>query len=382
MRLCYLFILMVSVSCSVTLPEQSVTLSRYEKTVRPSHDSTMILLAGITFVFDHAMVVNQFLRKQESTREHIQFFVPSATTAVSLKEAVKSSHPLYELTMQVVSKPKKGIQFDVWYDPSKVDFRHDVYPRVTHEHKLVFSFYDKKRIESLQKTTEVPPIIQATLQPSVLIDCGHGGADAGVIGCHALAEKSICLAVGKKVADLLKKKGFLVNLVRENDVDMPLEKRIALMYDLMPQLFVSIHANGSRSSAAHGIETYYFDRASCQKSQECNIFLDRYYEKQGLSGKALAAYLQRAVMEQLASHQPQPRDRKIKSEPLQLLMYASVPAALIEIGFLTNEQEAALLAQDGYQLLLAQGIEKGITLFLADHDDQSRRLSVRQQHNT
>ena len=381
MHVRYLFILMVSVSFSVTLPAQSVTLSKYERTVRPSHDSKTMLLAGLTFIFNNAIVVNQFPRQHEATREHIQFLVPSATTVVSPKEMVKSTHPFYELTMQVVTTPKQGVQFDVWYDPSQVVFSHDVYPRVTLEHKLVFNFHDKKLIESMQKTIEIPPIVQATLQPSVLIDCGHGGADAGVIGCHALAEKSICLAVGKKVADLLKKKGFLVNLVRENDVDMSLEQRIAMMHDLMPHLFVSIHANGSRSQEAQGIETYYFDRVSSTKNPLLQTVLESYYRKQALCAKALAASLQGAIMRVLASHHPQPRDRKIKSEPLQLLMYASVPAALIEIGFLTNEQEAALLAQDSYQSLLAQGIENGITLFL-EARDQKHTLSAYPHRNT
>ena len=329
-----------------------------------------IVLGEVAFDFSDELVVDPLSDFKGTGRFH----VPGGTIQSSLKgtrEIVCPQEGVYKITMREVTAPTNGIMFEVMYDPNRIIFAPpDIRYRVTRERKLVFSFYDKQLLDKIEAKKEVPTVLHTALNPAVIIDCGHGGHDSGVIGCTNIAEKNICLAVGKKIANELKKKGIQVILTRERDEYISPDERVLHTKKANPQLFVSIHANASSNKDVSGVETYYFDRRCCglrKESTSVVTLIDEYQKILTLKSKQLAQMIQQMVCKNSADKY-QIVDRKVKPEPLQVLMGAHVPAVLIEIGFLTNEQEADLLSQDNYQAHMASGISKGIMLFLAQHN--------------
>ncbi len=368
-------LLVLSVSQWTDASAQQTILSKFfhnacplEKNASASDNPKYVELGEVTFVFSDGLMMNQLSNSQKNSGSG-RFFVPGGTIQSSLrgtKEIACPQEGVYKITIREVTAPTNGIMFEVVYDPNRVIFAHDIRYRVTREHKLVFSFYDKELLDKIQAKKEVPMIVYAALNPTVIIDCGHGGHDPGVIGCADIAEKNICLAVGKKIAHELKKKGIQAILTRERDEYISLDERVMYIKKANPQLFVSIHANASSNENVSGVETYYFDRRRCSLRKNCTS-IDEYQKILTLKNKQLAQMVQQMVCENSADKY-QIIDRNIKPEPLQVLMGAHIPAVLIEIGFLTNKQEADLLSQDSYQAHMACGISKGIMLFLAQYN--------------
>jgi len=362
---------LLSTAVASALDRKQVKLSKIFHQTRSAHDvHKNIQAGGVTLVFSDDLVINQ-LPVTSSKKTRLCFFVPDGRLQLaltSMREIKSPQDNAYTVRISEVNTPKSGLQLDIEYDPDRVVFARDMFQRVTREHKLVFYFYDKQLLDTMKTKTEVPMIVHAALDPSVVIDCGHGGHDFGVIGCERIAEKNVCLAVGRKVAEGLKKKGIRVFLTRDSDTYVSLDNRIHEVNTINPCLLVSIHANASNDKNVSGIETFYFNRSLCsmQKkiSNDTNSIgsaIDMHQKELTTKSKQLAQAMQEVVCKEVAdSGAIQVVDRKVKAEPLQLLMGAMVPASLIEIGFLTNTQEAKLLLQDNYQLRVANGICKGI----------------------
>jgi len=327
----------------------------------------------VTLVFSNGLPVAQH-SDADTCNGKRQFFVKDATIAMPLKnkkDLLRYQVPdLYSVTMREVTGPNKGVICDITYNPERVIFSHDIYSRVNGKRKLEFCFKDKELLAQIEKRKDIPPILHTALNPTVLIDCGHGGHDPGVIGCRDIAEKNICLAVGKKVADVLKKKGVHAILTRDKDEYLSLEQRVSTIKQLKPQILISIHANASANKRASGVETYYFDRYKCSlRKSEIQVAdcIENYQRDLAVKNKQLAEIVQKKVC-MIIRDGYEIVDRCAKAEPLHVLMAAEMPSALIEIGFLTNEPEADLLLQEQYQVCMARGISSGVMQFLAQYN--------------
>ena len=96
---------------------------------------------------------------------------------------------------------------------------------------------------------------------SVTIDPGHGGADLGVVSAGGVAEKDVMLALGLRLAELLRAEGCRVQLTRERDERVPLYARADAANAGADEFFVSLHCNDAASASARGGATYYFQRS-------------------------------------------------------------------------------------------------------------------------
>jgi len=185
----------------------------------------------------------------------------------------------------------------------------------------------------------------------VVVDAGHGGIDSGANRPGAI-EKEINLAIALQVRDNLKGYGAKVILTRDSDVELSdlcdnekvrgryrrdLNARLEMVEESDADLFVSIHANASTNPRRRGIECYY--AASSE------------------AGKRLAL----AIQEQLRSVAPV--SQVAKSADYFVLRRNKVPAALVEVGFITNAEELALLQTPEYQRALAVAVASGIDRF-------------------
>ncbi len=177
----------------------------------------------------------------------------------------------------------------------------------------------------------------------VVIDPGHGGPDSGAVGIRGIRETDVVLDVSLQVAELLKAKGVLVSLTRTTEVDLDLPPRVAMANRLKATAFVSIHANASRSPRrdVSGIETFYYVGSRAFK---------------------LASNIQKEVL--IVS--PGSPDRGVRRGRFFVIRRTYMPAALVEIGFLSGRLDASRLATSTHRRKLAFAISKGILKYLQE----------------
>lgn len=204
--------------------------------------------------------------------------------------------------------------------------------------RVVIDIYNGKR------KTSMPGLIGGK---TILLDAGHGGSDTGAIGPTGVREKDVTLRVTKRVEEILQQAGNKVIMTRTGDRDVygpnasdrdELDARVAVGRRKPADVFVSIHANAFVKPSAHGTATYYYEKTDA----------DRY----------LAAALQKGMVDCGSRY-----DRGIHEANFYVVKRSSMPAALVELAFLTNPEEEALLASSDFQEKLAQGISRGISDF-------------------
>ena len=227
---------------------------------------------------------------------------------------------------------------------------------------------------------------------TIVIDAGHGGKDPGGGSNGNLIEKPIALSISKKIGAILTAKGYTVLLTRDSDRFIPLKERTAFATKHKADLFLSIHANASGDSRANGIETYYLDVTSTDKNAE--IIAARENANSGYSIQELESLLKGLIVEskskdsyRLAKHVQQElvaatgaADRGVKHARFVVLIGTSVPAILIETGFVTNPTESKKLTSDTYQQKIASAIVRGVEKFLGNTEQISHN-SADQIHN-
>jgi len=181
--------------------------------------------------------------------------------------------------------------------------------------------------------------------PLICIDPGHGGTDSGAVGTTKAKEKDVNLAIGLMLAQNLRQAGLQVMMTRSDDGYPDLHYRAALANEAGAGLFVSIHNNASGDPAAVGTETFYWGTP----------------EEWSPEGRLLAETIQRNLVAAIQSV-----DRGARTHWYNLVVLAEtlMPAALVEVGFMTNPAEEAMLLTPAYQQAAAQGITAGILEFL------------------
>ena len=179
-----------------------------------------------------------------------------------------------------------------------------------------------------------PPRPLPPLAP-VVIDAGHGGKDPGAIGVGGVYEKDINLSVALKVADILKSRNIPVILTRSTDEFIELNERAAIANRARATLFVSIHSDSAENRSAQGF-TLYVRRGPPAESVRLAKSIAYHMGQTGTPGRGQ------------------------KEQDFRVLVRTTCPAALVELGFLSNSYEAASLKRDHYQRLLATAIAQGI----------------------
>jgi len=208
--------------------------------------------------------------------------------------------------------------------------------------------------------------------PVVFIDAGHGGLNIGAIGVDNLREKEVTLDVSLRLETLLKKKGsWRSTLSRHNDSFVGLRERTRMANDAGAHVFLSIHANANQSSAPKGVEVYLLSAGAANEEGMDLVIREEgpqqhlHHEAPGLGsvlyGLRLAgaqresASLAQVVLDTLTASTKAP-DRGVRQASFAVLKEAQMPALVVEIGYLTNPEEARLLAKAAYRQQIAEGL--------------------------
>jgi N-acetylmuramoyl-L-alanine amidase len=236
---------------------------------------------------------------------------------------------------------------------------------------------------------EVPRLIPSAasrssrIAPIVVLDPGHGGGDSGATGPDGQLEKEITLDVARRVRVLLEKRyGFNVLLTRSKDEFVPLARRTSYANKKNAAAFISLHVNASQEHDADGLEVYYLDNANDEASRklaerENGVREGEYLDDLSFmlsdliqSGKLEdSIVLSRAVESSLKvraiSRAQGVRSLGVKRGPFFVLVGAHMPCTLIEMLFIDNPTDRAMLSKEEFRSALALGVADGIHKFIS-----------------
>jgi N-acetylmuramoyl-L-alanine amidase len=221
--------------------------------------------------------------------------------------------------------------------------------------------------------------------PLVVIDAGHGGKDPGAVA-NGYREKDLNLQYARQLAECVKKRGFRVRLTRDTDVYLKLGERTDLANKWEADMFISIHANAlPKGRHANGTEIYIMALPTDKDAMELALIENR--ELTGDNGSESSAQVDKKTkmllnilgnMQQNAkisdstevaehlfkSGQKQKINmRRVAQAPFFVLRGATMPAVLIETGFLTERSEAKKLATPSFQKQFAEAIAQGVETY-------------------
>ena len=177
----------------------------------------------------------------------------------------------------------------------------------------------------------------------VTIDPGHGGKDSGAIGIDDLREVDVILPIAQKVATILRENGIEVQMTRDDDDFVGLEERVNMSRQAGATLFVSIHANSiDNRPDVRGLETYHYNIGEAFADTVHNTILDYFNIKK------------RIPLE----------DRSVRSARFLVLRKSTIPAILVETGYLSSPEESPQLGDIKYQTIMAEAIAQGILAYV------------------
>ena len=180
----------------------------------------------------------------------------------------------------------------------------------------------------------------------ILIDPGHGGNDSGALGLGGgVYESNVNYALAYYTKLALERRGATVYFTRGGDINVPLEDRKAMVRSLKPDLFLSVHCNGSKDKSKIGTAVYYYKPFSFSLAQNIynnllSVFRNNLYAGQSSLYGSLAG--------------------GTVYYPFSVTRLEDCPSVLIETGFITNDNECTKLINVGNQQLLAEAIAKGV----------------------
>lgn len=274
--------------------------------------------------------------------------IPNAQLATDFRgPQLSRNSPVYQLrirqetanTVVILVQPAMGTQFGDLTQPNNT---------------LLALEIKSLRSPDSSRQVNVPPPLTPYLPPAransspplrnppktgllVVIDPGHGGQDPGAIGLGGLQEKNIILPISLEVSKLLEQQGIRVMLTRNSDYFVSLQGRTDMANQANADLFVSIHANsmGMGRPDVNGLEVYYFGNPD------------------------LAKTIHRSILRTVNI-----QDRGVRRARFYVLRNSKMPSTLVEVGFVTGNEDSAKLQDPVYLRQMAQAIARGILEYI------------------
>jgi N-acetylmuramoyl-L-alanine amidase len=229
----------------------------------------------------------------------------------------------------------------------------------------------------------------------LVLDAGHGGRDPGAVGKFA-REKEVTLSVVRKVGAMVNAAMPDVKVVytRKTDMFVPLEERASIANTHHADLFISVHTNAAKSRAAYGAETYTLGLAKSQSNlavamaENSVMMLEDDYKTryQGFDPSSVDSYIMfefmmdtyldnsisfaTDVQKQLTTHSRR-HDRGVRQAGFWVLHRSACPSVLVELGFISNQQEELYMASERGQQEMAESIYNAFVKYKKGYDRKS-----------
>jgi len=245
---------------------------------------------------------------------------------------------------------------------------------------------------------------------TIVVDPGHGGVETGAIGSGGTQEKDLTLLLARSLQRRLEARlPVRVVLTRDADTTLDHATRTAIANQNRATLFLSVHLNSEPGrSRARGAETFFLDSAASDEAAAASAAFENQQpgpdpgsSEAGAGGAraddaglqlllwdlAQSRHLSRsqrlaALIQQELNETLDLRDRGVKQAPFRVLSGATMPAVLVELGFLSNPEEEALLNDPGYRLSLVDALVDAVVRFqsLEDRDERGPAVAAGQPH--
>ena len=232
----------------------------------------------------------------------------------------------------------------------------------------------------------------AKATPVIVLDPGHGGVETGAIGPSGMQEKDVTLDIARRLKTQLARQGVTVVLTRDDDRLLPLDDRTAIANHNRAMLFISIHLNASKRKSAVGAETYFLSTSVTDAEARTLAGVEnKAYEPAEPDAKtapatpapspdhglelilwdlaqngflAESSRLAESVQTELNA-MTGVRDRGVRQAPFRVLMGATMPAILVEAGFISNPEEETRFKDDAYKDKIAEAIARAVATLSA-----------------
>ncbi|QOR62968.1 N-acetylmuramoyl-L-alanine amidase [Sulfurovum indicum] len=276
--------------------------------------------------------------------------------------------------------------------PFKVSKKHYKAKKSSKPKTVVKKTYGKKKWSSKKAVKPKPYVIDTSKNiyqkgsgELIVIDAGHGGHDTGAIAGRK-REKDLVLQIAKRLEKQLKKRGYRVYMTRRTDKFLKLPQRTRIADRKDAKVFISIHANSvpkRKRNKIHGVETFFLQKTRDAKSQRIaarenkavlkgagsslskKVIIDSVLNgPKIIESNKLAIDVQRRMMANLRAHYRGVRDGGVRHAPFWVLVGASRPSILIEVGYISHPKERKRLFTSRYQELIAKGIAEGVQNYL------------------
>lgn len=187
----------------------------------------------------------------------------------------------------------------------------------------------------------LPPSSPKRLQDElIMIDPGHGGKDPGALGVN-YKEATATLAISKYAKRYFDASPFQVKMTRTDDTHLELEDRVAFANRNKASLFLSVHINSFTNPSASGLETYYYSATGRAAPSD---------REQG--SKQLASFMQYRA----TGAWPDSKDRGVKTAAYYVIRFTSMPAVLLEAGFISNADELKKISSPVWQEKMGRAV--------------------------
>lgn len=220
----------------------------------------------------------------------------------------------------------------------------------------------------------------------IVIDPGHGGVEIGAQAPDGFFEKDLTLAISKRLREILRARGWRVTLTRDEDTQVAHDDRTAIANQQRADLFLSIHMNAAPVRSATGAETYFLSLKATDERARLSA------ERENLGAPAQSApgsndldlilwdLAQQSYLKESSRFAEHIQDamaiatgverRGVKQAPFRVLVGAMMPAVLVEVGFISNPDEANRLRDDSYQTAVASALADGIEAYRAEYESR------------
>jgi len=246
----------------------------------------------------------------------------------------------------------------------------------------------KAKAKAKEKTKKVKKIAVSSSrshkQELIVIDAGHGGHDTGAM-VGGKKEKDLVLMIAKRLEKQLKKRGHPVYMTRKRDRFLKLPQRTKIADKKNAVVFISIHANSvpkRKRNKIQGVETFFLQNTRDARSQRIaarenksvlkgtsklsrSVILDSVLSGPKIvQSNKLAIDVHRRMMTNLRSRYSGVKDGGVRHAPFWVLVGASRPSILVEVGYISHPKERKRLFMPRYQELIAKGIAEGVDIYL------------------